>query len=380
MDEPLSQDEIDALLNARSSADASGPEDVGDAPQPFLSQNEIASLLSTVASSHGTGDADMVTMISNTGTELARIKDVVVEKYDFSIPSRVSRDHLRSLQALHDGYAQTLSSAFSMTLRAIVEVNCIHIEQLSYGEYLSSLLDPSCIGVFSMSPLKGVSTIEINPLLVFPIIDRLLGGAGAALFYNRAFTTIEGMIIRQVMESALEILEVAWQRNMTLRIKLERMESDPQFIHAAALNDPVILILFDFMMGDIHSMMSLCFPFLTIQQALADLRNEEFRAVLDDDTIESSKEMIYSHMLDLDLTVSVRHEDSRVTLGDLLELQVGDIIRLPETSEDRTTIYIEGQKKFSGKPGMVNGRRAVRIGRGEVKSNIGKTLVTEVND
>lgn len=377
MDEPLSQDEIDALLNARSSEDASGNAD--SAPQPFLSQNEIESLLNTV-SSHGPGDADMVMMISNTGTEFARNKDVVVEKYDFSIPSRVSRDHLRSLQALHDGYAQTLSSSFSMTLRTIVEINCIHIEQLTYGEYLSSLLDPSCIGVFNMNPLKGLSVIEMNPLLAFPIIDRLLGGPGAAGFYNRAFTTIEGMVIRQVMESALEILEGVWQRNMKLRIRLERMENDPQFIHAAALSDPVILILFDFMMGDVHSMMSLCFPFLTVQQALTDLRNEEYQAVLDDDTIESSREMIYAHMLDLNLTVSARYEPSRVTLGDLLELQVGDIIRLPETSEDKTMVYIEGQKKFSGKPGMVNGRRAVRIGRGESRSKIGKTLITEVND
>ena len=95
MDEPLSQDEIDALLNARSSEDASA-ENAGAVPQPFLSQNEIESLLSTV-SSHGPNDADMVMMISNTGTELARNKDVVVERYDFSIPSRVSRDHLRAL-------------------------------------------------------------------------------------------------------------------------------------------------------------------------------------------------------------------------------------------------------------------------------------------
>ena len=318
MYDSLSQDEIDALLNAMSSEETSLSPDHDASPQPLLSQNEIETLLSTVPSSPTAADSDVVLMISSSGAVLSRSRDIGMEKYDFTIPSRVSRDHVRSLRALHDSYAQSLSSSLSITLRTVVEVACVHIEQLTYGEYLSSLLNPSCIGVFSMSPLKGLSIIEINPMLVFPIIDRLLGGSGIARLYNRTFTSIEEMVIVQVMKSALSILEEAWQQNINLNMKLERLENNPQFIHAAASSDPVLLILFDVMLEDIHSMMSLCFPFLTIQQALASLGREDYLTLVDDEPVESCKEMMSAHMLNLNMHVSARYGTSRVTLGELM--------------------------------------------------------------
>ncbi|MFC1714104.1 flagellar motor switch protein FliM [Candidatus Poribacteria bacterium] len=380
MNDSLSQEEIDALLNAMSSEETSASSEDDVSTQPLLSQNEIETLLNTVPSPQETTDPDSVLMISSSGAALSRSRNVSMDKYDFTIPSRVSRDHLRALRTLHDSYAQGLSSSLSITLRTVVEVDCVHIEQLTYGEYLSSLLDPSCIGVFNMSPLKGLSIIEINPMLVFPIMDRLLGGSGAARFYNRVFTTIEEMVIMQVMRSALDILEEAWYQNIKLDIKLERLENNPQFIHAAASSDPVILILFDVMLGDIRSMMSLCFPFLTIQQARASLRREESPAFLDDDTIEACRRMIYMHMLNLNMDVSVRYETSRVTLGDLLELQEGDIIGLPDTSGDKARIFVGGQMKFSGKPGMVNGKRAVQLDSENLENNVDEAIIAEISN
>lgn len=360
MDDSLSQDEIDALLNAMSSEQNSASASSDEVPQPILSQNEIDSLLSVDSS-------PQVPFAGNSGGILAGFpsaappRDANIEKYDFTMPSRVSRDHLRSLRTLHSSYAQSLSSAFSITLRSVVEVTCIHIEQLSYGEYLASLLDPSCIGVFNMNPMKGYGVIEINPLLVFPIIDRMLGGPGATRLMNRAFTAIEGMLIKQVMEDSLKMLQEAWHRNIKLDIKLERLEDNPQFIQAASASDPVILILFDVLMSDIHSMMSLCFPFLTIQQALASLRREEYPTLVDDDTAKTCKEMVHSHMLEMKIPLSARYEASNVSLGELLGLQKGDIIRLPNASSEEVMIFAGGQPKFSGKPGMSNGRRAIQI-------------------
>ena len=361
MDDSLSQDEIDALLNAMSSEETSASPSADEAPQPFLSQNEIDTLLNVVASPQASYGEDAVTPSSGSNIGRAKGKDFNVEKYDFTLPSRVSRDHIRSLRTLHSSYAQSLSSVLSISLRTVVEVTCIHIEQLSYEEYLASLLDPSCIGVFIMEPMKGYGVIELNPMLVFPIIDRLLGGSGAARFYNRTFTVIEEMVIRQVMENALEILQAVWRRNIQLDITLERLENTPQFVQAAATSDPVILIMFDVMMGDVHSMMSLCFPFLTIQQALVSLRHEEFTTSIDAETMALCKEMLHAHMLNLDLPISARYRPSRVTLSELMELRVGDIIKLPDTSKDEVLILVDGQIKYVGKPGMANNQRAVQI-------------------
>jgi len=198
----LSQNEVDALLNAMSSERSSAPSDTTDASgisKPLLSQDEIDTLLSGVSSAqtvqegYGRGLTPLLPTTDEAPSIIVSSKrrDVNVEKYDFTMPSRVSRDQIRSLRGLHDNYARSLGSSLSMTLRGIVEVQCTYIEQLTYGEYLTSLLDPSCIGVFSMKPLKGLGMIEMNPPLAFPIIDRLLGGAGTSGLYNRTLTAIE---------------------------------------------------------------------------------------------------------------------------------------------------------------------------------------------
>jgi len=364
----LSQDEVDALLNAMSSEDSSPSSEAADSSGPFLSQEEMDTLLSAVSSIQ-TSDAGTRTTQDGITIDNSAIsspvksidEDIEVEKYDFTMPSRVSRDNIRALRALHTSYARSLSSALSMALRAVVVVDCVYIEQLTYGEYLTSLLDPSCIGIFSVKPLKGVGIIEMNPPLVFPIIDRMLGGTGDPIFYNRTLTNIEETIIMEVMGNALEILQGSWKRSIKLDMQLERLENNPQFIQAAATGDSVLLILFSVRLNDVNSMMSICFPFLTIQQAFAYLRGEEFPSLVDDETREAYKSIVYAHACNISVTVSARYDSSKVTLRELLQLQKGDIIKLQNAHRDEASVLVGGKQKFYGRPGMTNGRRAVQI-------------------
>jgi len=375
-DDSLSQDEVDALLNAMSSEDSSASSDTSEPPKSFLSQEEMDTLLSAVSSipppdtgavskqaetADGTTQANTIGMTSDARAATGKDKNIEVEKYDFTKPSRVSRDHIRALRALHTSYARSLSSSLSMALRAVVVVDCIHVEQLTYGEYLASLLDPSCIGIFSVKPLKGVGIIEMNPPLVFPIIDRMLGGPGEAAFYNRALTSIEEKIIMNIIKDALLILQESWQRSMKLEMNLERMENNPQFVHAAATGDSVLLILFSVRLNDVNSMMSICFPFITIQQTFASLRGEEYLAIADDETKELYKSLVYDHVCNVSVDVSTQYESSQVTLRELLQLQKGDIIKLQNAQRGAALVLVGGKQKFHGRPGMTNGRRAIQI-------------------
>lgn len=325
--------------------------------KPLLSQEEIDALLSSVPG----GRTDHVKEKTSFGISIiGKRTDVEVEKYDFTNPSRLSRDHLKALNAIHTIYARNLSSALSMTLRTPVEMECNTIEQITYGEYLSSLFDPTCIGIFSMQPLKGMGMLEISIPLVFPIIETLLGGSSLPRTFNRGLTIVEEKLISKVMENALSILQDSWQRRINVEIKLERLESNPQFIQAAASGDPVILILFNVRLQRINSLMSICFPFLTIQQALASLRREE-SSPIDDESRKLYRNLVEDHMKRLRVQVSVRYPSSPVTLRELLSLKKGDIIALQNAKRDQVEVFISGRKKFIGKPGMANGRRAVQI-------------------
>src|SRR4029078_6806444 len=104
-----------------------------------------------------------------------------VQVYDFKRPERVSKDQMRALEALHEGFGGNLGAALSGYLRTIIEVSVAHIQQFTYSEFIHSLPTPTCFNLLKAEQLEGQLCLEISPLIIYPIIDRLLGGSHADL-------------------------------------------------------------------------------------------------------------------------------------------------------------------------------------------------------
>ncbi len=356
-----SQDGLDTMSEDPSSEQASAASGNGQSslhPEPLLSQDEIETLLNAVSEDGLAGETS-----STSGHILSqrRLHVKNIQKYDLSRPARLSRESSRLLHSLHSNYARYLGSSLSEILMTTVDVECVHIEQLAYEEYLASLLAPSCIGVFSMEPLETLGAIEINLMLAFSIIDRVLGGSGISEPYNRTLTDIEEMVISKVMKRVLKVLQESWQQSLKMKVNLERLESSPRLIRLTAKDDPVVLILLNVKLKDISNIMSLCLPLMSIKGVLEGTRSRAELSSENGEKIESYSNEMYTHILDLNVTLSAQYESSPVTLGDFLELQKGDIIKLQSTSKDRVLIFVEGQKRFHGEPGVVKGQRAIRI-------------------
>src|SRR5690606_23236994 len=66
-----------------------------------------------------------------------------VQLYDFKLPERVSKDQIRALEALHEGFSRNLGASFSRYLRTIVEIRVSHIEQHTYSEFIHTLPNPT---------------------------------------------------------------------------------------------------------------------------------------------------------------------------------------------------------------------------------------------
>ncbi len=115
-----------------------------------------------------------------------RKKDSKVSDYDFQRPERVSKEQMRSLSSLHETFARSFGAAMSGFLRTIVEIKVGSIEQLTYGEFIQSLPNPTCFNLISPHPLEGQLCLELSPMIIYPIIDRLLGGASGEMFIPHA--------------------------------------------------------------------------------------------------------------------------------------------------------------------------------------------------
>src|SRR5258708_17928973 len=125
--------------------------------------------------------------------------------YDFRRPDRIAKDQLRSIHLLHDNFARNLASSLSGYLRAYVIVNLVSVEQLSFMEFTQCLPSPTSLVALGMKPYDGNAVLELNPSLVFPIIEMLLGGSGnVTTKITREVTEIEQSILEGLIRIILQ--------------------------------------------------------------------------------------------------------------------------------------------------------------------------------
>ena len=169
-----------------------------------LDQSEVDALLAAVEG----GQMQQETAPTVFGRSGRQRVDVHV--YDFKRPERVSKDQMRALEALHEGFGRNFGAALSGYLRTIVEVSVANIEQLTYSEFIHSLPNPTCFNLLKAEQLDGQLCLEISPLIIYPIIDRLLGGSNADLFIpQRPLTQIEQRLVQRITDRATHHLSEA---------------------------------------------------------------------------------------------------------------------------------------------------------------------------
>jgi flagellar motor switch protein FliM len=54
---------------------------------------------------------------------------------------------------------------------------------------------------------------------------------------------------------------------------------------------------------------------------------------------------------------------STISVGDLLVLKTGDVIKLKKRINQEIEVLIAGRKKLAARPGSVDGKKAIRIAR-----------------
>src|SRR5712692_6310854 len=107
-----------------------------------------------------------------------RKREAPAVKFDFRRPDRIPKSQVRAIHLLHDTFVRNLVSSLSAYLRSYLTVNLVSVEQLSYAEFLEGLPSPTCIVSLRLKPYEGNAVLELNPSIIFPVLEMLLGGNG----------------------------------------------------------------------------------------------------------------------------------------------------------------------------------------------------------
>lgn len=327
----------------------------------ILSQEEVDALLSAVSAGgesdiDSSSDSDKSSTIFSSEDE----SEKSLSLYDFRRPDRVSKDQMRTLQNLHEGYARQFSTTLTNFLRTFVEIELVSVDQLTYSEFVMSISNPSCIYVFKMEPLEGNAIIEINPSLVFFIIDRLFGGQGRPSEQNRELTLIEQNVIHRIVERGLNDLKDIWEHIGVFSPKIESYETNPQFVQIAPPGETVILISLEVRIQNASGLMSICFPYMLLESVINNLSGESWMSAQSASTSET-KAVLESELQDVMLTASTVIGKTTLTIRDLLQLQRGDMLCLDKPYDSDLVIQIDGKTKMAARSGLIGRKKAVKI-------------------
>lgn len=318
MDKVLSQDEINALFSAMSSDDLP----LGEAQEKSAPVRKVAN-------------------------------------YDFHRADRISQDQMRSLHLLHEYFGRNFASSLSAYLRAFVDVNLASLEQISYATFIKSLADPTLFASIGMRPLDGNLALELNPTLVFPMIDMILGGPGCALDSNRNLTEIELNIIEGVVKLAMRDLKSAWHAIMDFDFFLEGKGTKAQMFQIVSPAETVIAVHMELKIGEFSGMMNLCIP----SRVLKLLRNkfdQQWNARPHKST-SGEAERILELMRPVPMELSGEIRNSSLTVDELLRVSIGDVIELNKRISDPVLLCVGGMAKFTGRIVQHRGKMAFEI-------------------
>ncbi len=326
-----------------------------------LSQAEVESLLNAVdANAKSTGSASRAAAAAPPPS-IPRSRDKVTP-YDFKRPERVGKDQMRALQTLHEGFGRNFGAALSALLRSIVEMKLTSVDQLTYSEFVFSLENPTCFNLLKADPLEGNLILDINPSILYPIIDRLLGGGReTSALARRPLTEIELRLVRRITDLFLEELHRAWENVLNLELAVVRVESNPQLVQIVPPNEVVVLISFELTVGDVRGMMNLCVPFNSIERISGKLSSNSWVTYGRRQATQESMRQISGNLQGSLLGLVVRLADTQISTKDLVGLRVGDIITTEKDVRSALTVELEGVAKFTARPGAYKGRKAIRI-------------------
>lgn len=333
----------------------------------ILSQEEIDALMSTIEdiddSGDGSGDGSAPSAVDIDARHALRVSPSRrVTLYDFRRPDRVSKEQIRSLRNLHDKFARNFSSDLSSFLRTITDISLLSVDQMTYGEFLMSLPDPTSFNIISMIPLQGNAVLEINPSLVFPIIDKLLGGQGSPLFTTREMTSLEKYIVDNVINIVLKDLEEAWKQIVpNIRFKKEVSENSPHIVQVVSQTEVVVLITFEVRFGEATGMINICIPALVLEPVLSKINSQDWMmSATHGRTGENSLQML-SLVSDIKVTLFVEVGQLQAQLGKIIDLEEGDLIVLPKKSDRPLSVYVNNKLKYYGEAGIYGSKKAVKL-------------------
>ena len=324
-----------------------------------LSQSQIDALLNAARS----GELDMDSPKEESTEKKYR-------KYDFYSPRKFTKDRLKMLNSIFEGYARVINSRINALLHATCEIEVDSVEEQRYYEFSNALTESDVVALakIDLEKLQGEDPIlvHMDTPVVLSMLDRMMGGEGdpdPTVPNDYKLTDLELNMYDDLIADLIPILGGSWENYMTLHFSYVRTEVNPTLVQLIGYDETVVIVGLNIKFPNCTGRMSLCLPGEMLTNVFTEISKSTSRRT----TGEDKSEEIFDSLRESELEIVAELARTRILLSDLYHLNVGDVVDIKRPKDSPVFLNIGGRRWFDGKMGTSNKQVAVKIGETYIK-------------
>jgi flagellar motor switch protein FliM len=322
-----------------------------DTRYTVLSQEEMNTLLSAYESANA----------QSSSRRASRKREKEVRLYDFAKPDRFSKEHLRALQSIHEGFAGELSSELSALYGAPTRVDLLSMDQATYKQYRATVPTKTLLAEVTMRPLISNVLFGVNSSIVGVWVDYLCGGNPNIPATPSDLTPVDIAVATKVLEHGVEVYASSWPGSTQTKPEVHRV-ADAELCDQSKIvaSEAVLVCSFEVQTGAAVGMMTVCIPAVGIEQMMpvvsAVQTNQSSTKRPDPASGETTRALSQ-----VELPCRVVLGTAAVSLSEMTSLDVGDVLRTSKRVGDETEFWVGSAHLFNCRPGNQRGSVAVVI-------------------
>lgn len=294
-----------------------------------------------------------------------------IKEYDFKSPKKFSKEQLKLVNSIYDSFSRHLASYFSGVLRTYCEITVEDIVERPYYEYNNALPDSVMISVMDFKTdedvtpkLEGIMLVDISNVITFALIERLMGGEVNSVFRDREFTEIEISLVEKIFKQIAKFTKESWLDVVNINPEMKRIETNSRLMQQISMDEIVLIVIMSIDIKSVKGTLNVCIPCISLEPLLKKskiIRYNKNNAENEQDKI--TKDMLLSHIMESDLDVVSKLGETKLSFTDIVNLQVGDVIKLDRKTEDSVKVNVGGKTWFYGIPGVKRNRKVIKINK-----------------
>jgi len=278
-----------------------------------------------------------------------------VQPCDFRVVGGIDKARLAPLVQASEAFAplftQALHSRLGLTcetgLRSSEQIPCRTFIEKAGSSYLVSL---------QLGSQADIGLLQIDSVLLFPIVDRLLGGSASPSEPSREVTEIEDQIAKEFVQLICQELRAAW-RFFSVSVSMGTRQSSAQLQRLFSANDNALVFSFSANLESSGGDFQLMLPV----PALGAFLGATATSAPESSRKGTMNAKLAEQLLGATFGIELALLGGKVPANDLLNLRVGKILSLGVSVRTPAVLKIEGHDSFEGVPVRSGRHRGVQL-------------------